>query len=106
MTGHKFPFMGVNRSMGEYFDGYGIGCSIAMAVFVLVLWSVSGELKTSPGLAKKIMLSIAVCLLAWGVDEMVFFFPFAASLTLIAFASTMAAYFLYKPGVAPGAVYR
>jgi hypothetical protein len=97
MNGPKFPFMGVNRSMGEYFDGYGIGCSIAMLIFILVLWSISSELSTSPRLAKKAMVSISLCLLAWGIDELIFFFPFAASLTLIAFVCTLAAYFLYKP---------
>ena len=98
MTGPKFLFMGVNRSMGEYFDGYSIGCSIGMAVFILVLWSISNELNTSSRLARKAMMSIAVCLLAWGIDEILFFFPFAASFTLVAFVCTLAAYFLYKPG--------
>jgi len=96
MTGPKFPFMGVTRSMGEYFDGYGYGCTIAMVAFVLVLWSISGELATSPRLAKKAMIAIAICLLAWGLDEVLFFFPFAAATSLIASACTLAAYFSYK----------
>ena len=96
MTGPKFLFMGVNRSMGEYFDGYSIGCSIGMLVFILVLWSVSSELNTSSRLVKKTMISVAVCLFAWGIDEILFFFPFAAGFSLIAFVCTMAAYFSYK----------
>ncbi len=74
MTGPKFPFMGVMRSMGEYFDGYGYACSIAILFFTLVLWFTSGELHASPGLAKKMMLTMFVCLFAWGIDEVIFFF--------------------------------
>ena len=97
MNGPKFPFMGVTRSMGEYFDGYGFGCSIAMIIFILILWSTSTELITSPRLAKKAIMIIGLCLLAWGIDELIFFFPLAASFTLIAFVCTLTAYFLYKP---------
>jgi hypothetical protein len=98
MTGPKFPFMGKSHSMGDYFDGYGYAGSVGMLLFVLVLWFVSGELYASPGLAKKLMLSAAICLLASGIDELIFFFPFAAYTTLLAFALTLTAFFLYKPG--------
>jgi hypothetical protein len=98
MTGPKFPFMGVTRSMGEYYDGFGYGCTVGMLLFILVLWFVSGELYAAPGLAKKLLLSVALCLLAWGIDELIFFFPFAACLTLLAFVLTLTAFFLYKPG--------
>ena len=98
MTGPKFPFMGVTRSMGQYFDGYGYACSIGLLLFILVLWFLSGELPNAPGLAQKLMLSAALCLLAWGIDELIFFFPFAACITLLAFVLTLVAFFLYKPG--------
>ncbi len=96
MIGPKFPFMGVTRSMGEYFDGYGYACSIFMLLCTLVLWFTSGELGGSPGLAKKIILTMSVCLLAWGIDELIFFFPFAAGTSLLASACTLAAFVLYK----------
>ena len=99
MTNPKFPFMGVTRSMGEYFDGYGYACSVAMLLCTLVLWLTSGELYRSPGLAKKMMLSMSVCLLGWGIDEIIFFFPFAAGTSLLAAACAFAAFVLYKPGV-------
>jgi hypothetical protein len=98
MTGPKFPFMGVTRSMGEYFDGYGYACSVGMLLFVLVLWFLSGELTNAAGLAKKLMLSAALCLLACGIDELIFFFPFAACTTMLAFVLTLVAFFWYKPG--------
>jgi hypothetical protein len=106
MTGPKFPFMGVTRSMGEYFDGYGYAVSIGMIIFILILWSISGELETSPRLAKKAMLAIGVCLFAWGIDEVIFFFPFAAANSLIAFVCTIAAYISFKPREMKLEIYR
>jgi hypothetical protein len=37
MMGPKFPNMGVFRSMGDYFDGYGYAASVSMCLFVIVL---------------------------------------------------------------------
>ena len=102
MTGPKFPFMGVSRSVGEYYDGYGYACSVGMLLFVLVLWFISGELYNAPTLIKKLLLSVSLCLLIWGIDELIFFFPFAAGITLLAFALTLAALLTYKPAQVAG----
>jgi hypothetical protein len=45
MTGPKFPLMGAIHSMGEYYDGFGYGCSIAILLFILTLWFVSGRIE-------------------------------------------------------------
>ena len=100
MTVPRFPFMGAIHSMGDYYDGFGYGCSIAILMFILLLWFVSGELSTSPRLAKKVILTISICLLAWGMDELLFFFPFATCISLLSFGFTITAYFLYKPETA------
>jgi hypothetical protein len=98
MTGQRFPFMGAIHSMGDYYDGFGYGCSIAILLFILILWFVSGELNSSPRLAKKVLLSVSLYILAWGIDEIIFFFPFATCITLLTFVLTITAYFLYNPG--------
>jgi hypothetical protein len=84
MTGQRFPFMGTSRNMGEYYDGFGYAGSIALILIALLLWIVSGELTSNPSLAKKVIVVISVSLLAWGTDELIYFFPFAAGLTLVA----------------------
>ena len=97
MTGHKFPFMGSERSMGDYYEGYGWACSIAMLFFAFVLWAVSSSTNENINLTRKILTATTVCLYAWCIDEFIFFFPFAASTTLLAAGlSTMALYQL-KP---------
>jgi hypothetical protein len=84
MTGQKFPFMGTSRNMGEYYEGFGYACSIALILIAVLLWIVSGERSSNPTLAKKIILVVSVALLVWAVDESIYFFPFAAGLTFVA----------------------
>ncbi|HEY4195522.1 MAG TPA: hypothetical protein VGM63_08300 [Mucilaginibacter sp.] len=83
MTGPKFPFMGTSRNMGEYYDGFGYGVSITLLLVAILLWIVSGELSTNPSMAKKVIIVLSFALLAWGIDEIIYFFPFAVSLSLI-----------------------
>jgi hypothetical protein len=97
MTEHRFPFMGAVRSLGDYYDGYGFAASLALLLIATILWVVSGSATQSPALARKLCLSIAVILLAWGIDELVFFFPFAAAFSLLAMVLTVLALVQLKP---------
>lgn len=84
MTGQKFPFMGTLRNTGDYYDGFGYACSIALILIAVLLWTVSGEHASNQSLAKKVIIVISVSLLVWAADEFVYFFPFAAGLSLTA----------------------
>jgi hypothetical protein len=94
MTGHSFPFMGVNRSMGDYFEGYGYACTLALLLIAFLLWVSSAE---TGSFNKKIIAGISVCLLLWSADEFIYFFPFAAIITLLAALLSLAALFKIKP---------
>jgi hypothetical protein len=96
MTGPKFPFMGTMRSMGNFFDGYLYYCSVALLLVVLVLWWLSTEVSSESPLLGKITLSVAICLILFGIDELIFFFPAAAAMSLISAALTLIAWFLVK----------
>ncbi len=84
MTGQKFPLLGTTRNMGEYYDGFGYASSIALIMIAVLLWVTAGGLSTNTSLAKKVIVVISVCLLAWATDELIYFFPFAASISLAA----------------------
>lgn len=84
MTDNKFPFMGANRSMGEFYDGYGFACTLALLLIAIILWLVSNVTEGNKDFCKKITLTVSIILLAWGIDELIFFFPFAAAFSLIA----------------------
>ncbi len=94
MTGPKLPFMGANRNMGEFYDGFGYASSIALLLMAVSLWIVSGELG-SRSLAKKLMLTLAVILVLWGGDEIVYFFPFAAGISWLSSLCCFWAFFVF-----------
>ena len=84
MTGHAFPFMGASHSLADYYDGFGYACSIALFLIGAILLIIASDLSSDTALAKKIIIALSIALLFWGIDELIFFFPFAAGLTLIA----------------------
>jgi hypothetical protein len=96
MTGHKFPFMGAVRSLGDFYEGFGYASSIALFLIAIVLWLVSGETDRSANLSKKIIYAVGIALVAWGIDELIYFFPFAASITLAAAVLTLLSGFVMK----------
>jgi hypothetical protein len=84
MTGQKLPFMGASHNMGEYYDGFGYASSIALFLIALLLWITSTELSANISLAKKIIWTLSFGLLFWAIDEVIYFFPFAATITSLA----------------------
>ena len=91
MTAHKFPFMGEERSMAEYYDGYGFACTLALLLITAILWITSNVAPHSIALVKNILFVLSFILLAWGIDELIFFFPFAAAFSLLSFLLTLIA---------------
>ena len=83
MTYYKFPFMGSVRSFGDNFSGYGYAVSLFLILSSVLLWLISSSLKEKTTLSIKILLTLFICLTILGIDELIFFFPFAASLSLI-----------------------
>jgi len=83
MTENKFSFMGTSRSMGEYFEGFGIHGILSLLLITLILWFVSDVRETNKNSNKKIILTVSIILLAWGIFELIYFFPLAAAFSLI-----------------------
>lgn len=83
MTENKFPFMGTSRSMGEYFEGFGVQGILSLLLIALILWYVSDVREANKNLNKKIILTVSIILLVWGISELIYFFPVAASFSLI-----------------------
>jgi uncharacterized membrane protein len=99
MTENKFPFMATSRSMGEYFEGFGIQGTLALLLITLILWYVSDARETNKNFNKKIILTVSIILLVWGISELIYFFPLAASFSLL--SSLLGFYsllLLNKPG--------
>jgi hypothetical protein len=93
MTDKKFPFMGAVHSFGDAFDGYGFAVILALLLFAAILWISSNVTAQNVVLIKKILGWMSAVLLLWGIDELIFFFPLAATMTLIAMICTVIAIF-------------
>ena len=91
MTDYKFAFMGASHSFGNTFDGYCFATILSLLFFAVVLWIASNVTQQTVVLTRKILIWLAVILLCWGVDEWIFFFPFAAAITLLATLFTVIA---------------
>ena len=80
MTDQKFPFMGSKRSMGEFYDGYGYACTLALLLIAYLLWITS---TAQTLISKKVILAVSICLFLWGGVELIYFFPAAAAFSLV-----------------------
>lgn len=96
MTANKFPFMGTVRSMGDYFDGFSLAASLALLLIASILWLVSGYAAQNKKLSTNILTAVAIFLLAWGIVELIYFFPFAAAFSLLGMVLTIVAVFQIK----------
>ncbi len=83
MVDQRFPFMGMVRSMADYYDGYGYASTISLLLIVALLWILSDLADRNAVIAAKILLPVSLFLLFLGIDEILFFFPFAAALSLL-----------------------
>ena len=86
MTEHAFVFMGASQTLAGHHEGYGFAGALALLFFAIVLWIVSNADAQTKSMSRKITLAVSVVLLLWGIDELIYFFPFAASFSFIASA--------------------
>ena len=96
MTEYKFDFMGSNRSMGDYYEGYSALLLIKYLVFLLLLWAIAGFAEHQPQTARKLLAPISLGLIAFGILEFIYFFPFAASMSLLAGLAAFLSMFALK----------
>ena len=94
MTGPKFEFMGVMRSMGDYFEGYGLILFIIYGMSIALILSAIRYSDSNHDIARQVLTPIGIGFVAMGVIEFVYFFPFAASLSLGAGVFIILAIFL------------
>lgn len=99
MTGPKFLFMGVYRSMGNYFDGFGYMASVTLLLLILILWIASNNVTEPNRFLRHVVLTAGIALVAIGVLECIFFFPFAACISLLAGLQVVGARFRLARGL-------
>ena len=90
METNRFEFMGRNTDIASFYEGYGY-TMIAVFLFIsALLWQLSIENN------RRLMRLAAALLIIFGVLEYIYFFPFAAALSLLAGVCTALALFRYQ----------
>jgi hypothetical protein len=84
MKGYESDFMGARKSMADYYEGYSWEIFFLYGMTISILWVVSGFKQDDKAMTKKLLYPIAIAYMAFGVIEFIHFFPFAASLSMIA----------------------
>jgi hypothetical protein len=80
-TGH---FMGASYNMAAYLTGYSLMILIIYALLSYLLWILSNSFNLQSNVANHFIYAIAITLLIYSVLEFLYFFPFAASMSLLA----------------------
>ncbi|TZF83951.1 hypothetical protein FW774_10905 [Pedobacter sp. BS3] len=83
MTEHSFVFMGAKQTLAGHHEGYGYAGALALLFFSIILWIISNADAQTKSISSKIVLVLSTILLLWGIDELIYFFPFAAAFSLI-----------------------
>ena len=86
MQTEHFMFMGKSLTLASFFEGYGFGMIGVLLLISILLWLLSTAVNRS------IVLVMGIFLIGFGINELIFFFPFAAAFSLLAGLTTLFAY--------------
>ena len=84
MTDHRFPFMGVNRSFADSFNGFGNIATLSLLLMAWLLWIVGTFTNQYAVVSKKLAGTLFIGLFLQSILEFIYFFPAAAIMTLVA----------------------
>jgi len=82
MHSNTFEFMGRTSSLGSFYNGYGVIALFMIFWTSILLWILSNDPVNR--LTKKLLPVLFLFLFCMGIAEYIYFFPFAAALTLLA----------------------
>ncbi len=97
MKRYKADFMGATRSMADYYHGYSLMLCFVFGMTICILWFASDFIELARKIVVKILYPIAITYIAFGVIEFLYFFPFAAVISLLTGLFTFAAIIRSQP---------
>jgi hypothetical protein len=78
MQANHFVFMGATRTFWDFHIGMGLAVTIFLTVEAIVFWLLGGVVKQDGARLRPVLAMFALGYLAFAVNSMVYFFPFAA----------------------------
>lgn len=90
MQAAHFNFMGRYTTIASFYEGYGIIMIFVWLLVTVVLWLLSNEAQNK--LTVRLIIPLAIFLLLTAVAEFIYFFPFAAVISLLACIAVLLAW--------------
>jgi hypothetical protein len=84
MKGYTGQFMGSSYNMAEYYTGYSLMILCIYLLAMYLIWIASGLVDAQPAISKSLVWPVTILFAVFGVLEFLFFFPFAASMSILA----------------------
>jgi hypothetical protein len=82
MQSNHFNFMGRSSTIASFYEGYGMIMIFVLLLVSVTLWLLSGEIGNA--LTARLLIPLTVFLFLLAVAEFIYFFPFAAAISLLA----------------------
>jgi hypothetical protein len=96
MKGYSAEFMGATKSMADYYHGYSLMMFGLFAMSIVLLWILSNHATTNQKLVKQLLYPIGIIYVCFGIIEVIYFFPFAAIVSLLAGIFVLLAIFITR----------
>ena len=104
MISQKFIFMGALRSIGDFYEGYGITMIFVLLLMAVLLWQLSTICIKYPGPAAGLLVPISLSLLVIALIEFKYFFSLPGTLTVIAGLLSGWSVLIIRKNIAVGSV--
>jgi hypothetical protein len=84
MISHKFIFMGALRSIGDFYEGYGITMIFVLILVAVLLWQLSAFSVKYPVPTARLLIPISLSLVVIALIEFRYFFFLPGAFSMIA----------------------
>jgi hypothetical protein len=84
MKGYTGQFMGASYNMGEYLTGYSLMILCVYLLTSYMFWVLSASYNLQSKVVNSIVYPIAITFFVFSILEFLYFFPFAASMSVLA----------------------
>ncbi len=98
MKSHDFAFYGGRGNLATFYDGLGYAATISLLFLMSILWMTSGVKKKNRQMASWFLSPAVAAMILLSIDEILYFFPIAAALTLVSAGLTLAATVMMRKG--------
>lgn len=75
MQANRFPVFGITRSYADFYRGMGLGVTISLTVFAVLLWQLGSLVKTETVRLRPILMVLLLAFLGFAVNSQLYFFP-------------------------------